>query len=520
MPKKETSELVNTSTWELYEKGVKFNIERGLYKQSEINYNFFYGRQWEELESGDEHPIVINIIKPMVKHVAGIINQSNIAIVYNLFNTNKIADDMKQIYEQALKVLNEKAKKTIECNKLHTINKRRIVKHGTIDAECLLYSYWDKSTNEIVAEIIKKTNIIYGNENDDNIQKQPYMIVPQRMDYDQALKLADEMIKKGKMDASDKVFIVPDEVGLSEKDNNYGKYEVNKKVTLLNHFYRKSDGNIYIKKATKTVENFMKETSLKTSIYPIEHYLFEDVVDSARGIGLVEPNVNNQIEINRTAMRRMITIRLSAYPRLMYAKGRIVNVGALADIGKPIEVDAKDLTQGIKNTIDYLTPAQTNTDASNFERELIDDTRNLENAGEASTGQIDPEKASGRAILAVQRAATVALTEQEDRFKAFWESVGKIWFSIWKVNALDGLTVELEEEQGLNVIKKIATVTPEILENIEVEANVDVTPKSPYDKITVDMTMIDLFTSGKINMKNWHYLLIMIVQFLKKSCKR
>jgi hypothetical protein len=435
----------------------------------------------------------------MVKHIAGIINQNNVAIVYNLFNSNNLADDMKPIYEKALKVLNEKAKKTIECNKLDSINKRRLIKHATIDGESVLYSFWDEKKKEIKTEIIRKTNIIYGNENNDEIQHQPYIITIQRVDYGKALNIADDMIKANLMDKDDKVFICPDEVGLSEKDNNYGKYEVNNKVTILTKFYKK-DGVVYIEKSTKNAI-LMKETSLKTELYPFVHYVFEDIVDSARGIGIVEPNVNNQIEINRTAMRRMITIRLSAYPRLMYAKGRIMNVGALADIGKPIEVDAKDLTQGVKNSIDYLTPAQTNTDASNFERELIDDTRNLENAGEASTGQIDPAKASGRAILAVQRAATVALTEQEDRFKAVWEDTGNIWFSIWKVNALEGLTVELEEEQGLEVIKREAKITPEILEKIEADSNVDITPKSPYDKMTIDMTMIDLFMEGKINLE-------------------
>ena len=485
------------TAYELYMRGKQFNEERGLFTSSKENYDFYYGNQWDGFESGDLNPIVLNIIEPIVDYKVGIVGQNDIAIIYKMFNEQK--EDMKDVYQEALSVLNETARKTIEFNHLNNINKRKLLKRAGIDAESVLYSYFDEDKKMIITEVIPRTNIFYGNESESDIQAQPYIITVKRLDFKEAYNYAKDMVSKGKMEEDDLVALCPDEITLSEKDTDRGKEEVNDGITFFTKFYRKSDGKVYFQIETKNV-TVRKESDTKLELYPIEHMLWEEVIDSARGMGIVSPLINNQIEINKTAMRRMIAIRLSAYPRLAYATGKIMNPGSLADIGSSIEIDG-DKVQAIDDAIKYVTPAVVSPDASNFQTELITTTRNLSNAGEAATGDIDAEKTSGRAILAIQRATQAPLNEQQDMFKAFWENVARIWLSIWKANMLNGMEITYEDTTGLSPEEKTIKLSREMLKEIEADANVDITPTTAYDKNTKDLTLLDMFTNGMITLE-------------------
>ena len=485
------------TAYELYMRGKQFNEERGLFTSSKENYDFYYGNQWDGFESGDLNPIVLNIIEPIVDYKVGIVGQNDIAIIYKMFNEQK--EDMKDVYQEALSVLNETARKTIEFNHLNNINKRKLLKRAGIDAESVLYSYFDEDKKMIITEVIPRTNIFYGNESESDIQAQPYIITVKRLDFKEAYNYAKDMVSKGKMEEDDLVALCPDEITLSEKDTDRGKEEVNDGITFFTKFYRKSDGKVYFQIETKNV-TVRKESDTKLELYPIEHMLWEEVIDSARGMGIVSPLINNQIEINKTAMRRMIAIRLSAYPRLAYATGKIMNPGSLADIGSSIEIDG-DKVQAIDDAIKYVTPAVVSPDASNFQTELITTTRNLSNAGEAATGDIDAEKTSGRAILAIQRATQAPLNEQQDMFKAFWENVPRLWLSIWKANMLNGMEITYEDTTGLSPEEKTIKLSREMLKEIEADANVDITPTTAYDKNTKDLTLLDMFTNGMITLE-------------------
>ena len=485
------------TAYELYKKGKQFNEEQGLFTESKQNYDFYYGNQWDGLDSGDLNPVVLNIIEPIVDYKVGVVGQNDIAIIYKMFGEQD--KDMQDVYKEALDVLNETARKTIEFNHLNNIDKRKLLKRAGIDRESVLYSYYDEELKMIKTEVINKTNVFYGNESESDLQLQPYIILVKRQGFKETVEYAKEMIKNKKMNKDDLVALCPDEITLSERDEDRGRREVNDGVTIFTKFYKKKDGLVYFQVETKNI-TLMEESSTKSNMYPIEHLLWEDVIDSARGLGIVSPRINNQIEINKTAMRRMIAIRLSAYPRLAYATGKIMNPGSLADIGSAIEIDG-DKVQAIDDAIKYVTPAVVSPDASNFQAELIDRTRNLASAGDSATGDVDVEQTSGRAILAVQRATQQPLNEQEDMFKAFWENVGKIWLSIWKANMLEGMEITYEDTTGLTPQDKTIKITGEILKDIEADVNIDITPTTPYDKNTKDLTLLDMFANKMITLE-------------------
>ena len=57
---------------------------------------------------------------------------------------------------------------------------RKITKDSAINDEGIIYVSYDNETNSPVNEIISKNDIYYGNENDSDIQNQPYILIKQR----------------------------------------------------------------------------------------------------------------------------------------------------------------------------------------------------------------------------------------------------------------------------------------------------------------------------------------------------
>lgn len=87
-----------TSIWNLYEIGKEYNNMHNLYAEGRENYNFYHGRQWEGLirpaQSGD--PIVLNIVKPIIKYKTNIVNQNSYSIVFNP-NTYETLEELEQL---------------------------------------------------------------------------------------------------------------------------------------------------------------------------------------------------------------------------------------------------------------------------------------------------------------------------------------------------------------------------------------------------------------------------------------
>lgn len=488
-----SKDTIQTSLWTEYNKIKQFNESRNLFNNYNLCWEMYNGDQWKDLESGDVEPVSLNILKPMVEHKAAVVNENEWAIVYNCHKEYQDENERKQ-YEDALKVMNEKSKRTFTYNQLDTIKGRQIGKAGFVVGEGITYSWYDEDEDMIKVELIQQPNIMYGNENDSRIQTQPRIMIEKRMSPKKAKELCDKY-----KNPEAKEFIVGDDIGLEKKDNNYGKYEVDQKVTVIYDFKRNDEGFVTFEIGTQSAMITPKPQETKEKLYPFAKFLKEDVINSARGQGDVLRNIPNQIEINKNLMRRSIAIRLTAFPRLAYNKKRLSNPGALNDISKAFELNDEGM-QGIRSIVDYITPASISTDAEKYQEMLMSETRNLEFAGDSATGEINPEQASGTAILAVQNASKQPLTEIKERYMAFLEELGKIWLELWRNNAKN-MNVIIEESENNQLINKEYKINKGFLKKLEAEVSVDVTPTSAYDKLSQDMTLIDMFTNGMITME-------------------
>ena len=87
-----------TDIWQLYEIGKNYNRLQNMYVEGRENYNYYRGDQWEGLQRPKEssEPIVLNIVKPIIKYKTNIVNQRAYDIVFNP-NTYSTPEELEML---------------------------------------------------------------------------------------------------------------------------------------------------------------------------------------------------------------------------------------------------------------------------------------------------------------------------------------------------------------------------------------------------------------------------------------
>lgn len=477
-----------TDVWRDYEKGKMYNRTHNLYEDTEKNYNFYHGNQWEGAKLGDIQPIVFNIIKPIVKYKLGVITQNRYEIVFhpNIYNTVEEG----QRLEELCKVLNSHTAKVWELQKVDQ-KVREASKDSCINSEGIIHNYFE---DEIVTELIDKNNVYYGNENDSNIQTQPYIIIAYRLPVSQVRKMArDKGISAEKIE-----LITPDGETLEQAGYRSLSDEVNAMCLVLLKYYKKEDGKVYFSRATKSVE-LEKDEATNLTLYPVAHFVWEEKKGSSRGIGAVSCVIPNQIEMNKIDARRAVAVKLGAFQKLVYNSELVANPKDLNTVGGAVEIKGGATVDDVRKAIGYIFPSSMSPDASNLSAEMKTNTRDFEGAGDVATGNVDPTQASGRAILAVQQASQQPLSEQVENYKTFVEDIARIWFDMWKAYEVQGMSVMYEQKDSEgNVVQEPGVITYEELQRLEPQIKVDITPRGSYDRYAQEMSLENLFMNDKI----------------------
>ena len=479
-------EIKETPIWNLYEKGRNYHRRVGIYTDTDRNYRMYNGNQWDGAKLGEVEPVQKNFIKPIVKYKVSVIHDNLYAINYSSQNYEN--PSFRKEAERYCDMLNGYAARVWEKDKMD-FKGRRITKDAAINDEGIIYVNFDEEKMLPVNEIIKKNDIYYGNENDDDIQNQPYILMRKRLPVINAVELA---LNLG-MSESKIPFIIGDN-DTFEESGEAAKIELDNMVTIIYKLYKK-DKTVRFSVATRWCD-IVDDIDTGLSIYPIAHFNWEEKEGSARGEGEVRYLIPNQIEVNKTEMRRVLTVKLQAFPQKVVDTSKIANPQALNTVGGIIRTNGAPV-EDVRKVVGTIEPAQMSRDVVELQEGLIQVTRDLAGAGDTATGQVNPESASGRAILAVQQASQAPMTEQKESYKNFVEDIARIWLEYLIVYSVDGVQLE-EEITDANGEKSIqlVTVPQSALEQLQAMVKIDVTPKGVYDKFAQEQTLENLLVQG------------------------
>lgn len=485
-------EIRETPIWGLYEKGRNFHRRVGIYVDTDRNYRMYNGNQWEGAKLGDVEPVQKNFIKPVVKYKVSVIHDNLYAIVYSSQNYEN--QEFHRAAERYCDLLNGYASRVWERDKMD-FKGRRITKDAAINDEGILYVDFDQENMTPVNEIIKKNDIYYGNENDDDIQSQPYILIRKRMPVVNAIELA---LSKGM--SKDKISFIVGDNDTFEESGEAAKIELDNMVTVVYKMY-KEDGTVRFSIATRWVD-IAEDIDTGLSLYPVAHFVWEEKEGSARGEGEVRYLIPNQIEVNRTEVRRVLTVKYQAYPQKVVDISKISNPQALNTVGGTLRTNGTPV-EDVHKIVGTIPPAQMSPDVVKLQEDLIQVTRDLAGAGDTATGQVNPESASGRAILAVQQASQAPMTEQKESYKNFIEDVAKIWLEYLVVYASEGLMMEeniTDPNTGEETVQ-LVNVPQSALEQLQATVKIDVTPKGVYDRFAQEQSLENFLTNGFFNIQ-------------------
>ena len=488
----DNQEIRETPIWQLYEKGRNYHRMTGIYVDTDRNYRMYNGNQWEGAKLGDVEPVQKNFIKPIVKYKCAVIHDNLYGIVYSSMNFEN--REFRKAAEKYCDLLNSYIARLWEQDKMD-FKLRRVTKDAAINDEGIIYVYFDAEKNTPIHEIIKKNDIYYGNENDDDIQNQPYILIRKRLPVVNAVDLA---LREGM--SEDKIPFIIGDNDTFEESGEAAKLEVDDMVTVVYKMYKK-DGTVHFSVATRWVE-IADEIDTGLSLYPIAHFNWEEKEGSARGEGEVRYLIPNQIEVNRTEVRRVLTVKYQAYPQKVVDVTKVINPQALNTVGGMIKTNGQPVDD-VHKIVGTIPPAQMSPDVVKLQEDLIQMTRDLAGAGDTATGQVNPEAASGRAILAVQQASQAPMTEQKETCKNFIEDLARIDLEYMIVHAENGIDMEEEytdPETGEDTYR-VVNIPQSALQALQATVKIDITPKGVYDRFAQEQTLENLLIQGMFSVE-------------------
>jgi hypothetical protein len=493
-----------TDVWKEYERGKSYIDKLNLVKKAEESFRFYEGDHWKGLKTGGENMPIVEILRPVVDYKVAVVTQHLMQIWFSAGAEQEGQREAAEICD----LLNTHIARVWEHRGMDNFN-TDVVREACICGEKYVYAYFEPSgkiengrdvPGEIAFESVDGVNVMFGDEQERDLQKQPYILLVFRRRVEDVIEEA----KKNKISAAEIRKIVADD-DKELQTGAFAKEEIESKkgkCLCILKLYKK-DGKVYMRKCTRTAE-YVKETELPFASYPLAKLVWTGKKGTCRGEGEVYKYIPNQIWVNKLEAYRLISAKLFAFPKMVYSS-RIVNKDDVSAVGVALEVD-EDGVRAAMDAVAYLNPAPMSGDAAAVLSELMTYTKEAAGASDVALGNTKPD--NYRAILAVQQANAAPLSSQVEAYKAYLEQVARIFYDFWCGYYQDGITVETERENIQDGVQNGKEhISQEELKNMKVRIRVDITPATPFDKLVEQQKADNLLTAKLVTLDEYAELL-------------
>lgn len=487
--------------WDRYQQSKRYIDSKGMISKTEKNWLMYSGKQWEAVENskGMEDLPMLNFIKPTVKYKVSSITATSVTALFSDNNGSPaVQQPIDPLTGQPIPVepvvsrLNKLFDISWEKGKNQKAGKTGL-KYAAVEGDSYVCWFEGGDTRK-EPQVIHKTSMRLGDENNPKLQEQPWLIIEERMTVE-AVKARAEAngIPKDEIDK-----IKPDK---DLQDSIVNKVEVDDKVTSLLYLEKDPEsGIVSVARVTPSMTyeklhplkqlKYGKELETGLKMYPIVPMIWEEMPNDARGLSEVEQLIPNQLETNKTLARRAISIKMTAYPRVAYDEASLSNPEDLDKVGAALKLNGGN-AQAIANMIAYLSPQAMSGDAKELSDELINQTRTLAGASDAQLGNIDLSRVSGTAAQTIRDQQQLPLNEQQEMYQDYIENVALLWFELWKVYFPEGI-----EMDGIQVsAEEIAAIQPNV--------RVDIAEDTTLSKMAAQQELSNLFMNGKISFEEF-----------------
>lgn len=488
-----------TDAWEKYQEKIFFMERMGLFHKTNRYHKFYEGEQWNNNVDDKGDPLVkADFLENLVNRKVSTICQKGFEINYS--SNNYDDSEFAAVAEELCRELNHDAKITWEKLNMDEAIWDIVTNAGVAGDNYLYLSPVKMKTVDEIKKVHEKleriekkqldgVNILYGDMSTPEIQGQPYILIQYREDVND---LKEEAEANERPEEEIKNIISDDEVehqaGYDLQTESHGKQGDGKCVVLL--YFKKEKGSVRYMKATRNaVITPWADTSLKR--YPIAGYWWKKRKGSAYGRGEIEKYIDNQIMVNKTLARHYANLR-KYRSKLFYNKGSIES-GKKFEESEAIGINGSDnLDNDIRKLAVYMQPPPVTSEGLNSAFSLITKTMDSAGMSEIDLGSINPEKASGAAIVAVRDAAAAPLSGQAARLDKFIEDIALILIDLKLAYAAGGMIeivgkkkISVPNAMGVPEEKEIITtkkIPKEDVDKLKLSVKIDISPSDSYSK--------------------------------------
>jgi hypothetical protein len=487
--------MVETLEWKQYLSGIDYNTKLNIYEVNNKNERFYGGDQWNGVVSNGLPTPVFNLFKRIINYFIASIMSQNIKLQFTPENVgDEPENEEEQLIKDAAELITDYSDTLSEKRKMNQLF-RQCLLDAALSGDACVYNWWNmdletmqKVKGDIDIETIDSVNVMFGDPNNRKVKAQPYILIVSR---ELVSKLRQEAKDNGVSEDKIKLISHDEEVyyqagdrakiELDEKESDTGKT-----IAILKLW--KEDGKVYAKKITKYV-TIREKWDTKLSDYPVAWMNWDQRKNSYRGQAVGTGLVPNQIFINKMFAMAMMSLMHTAFPKAIYNKNLIA--GWSSQIGTAIGVDGNMVDVG--QMAKYLNPGNMSDQVFKLIDMAIQQTKDMLGANDSLLGDINPEQASGRSIIAVQQSASIPLEGIKQNLYQFIEDIGYIWLD-FMANHYGKRTVDIEV-MGKRQIKEFDFSK---LKKMKFRIKVDVGPSSYWSELSAMETLDNLLNADRI----------------------
>lgn len=392
--------------WSEYDKMRSYNDALNLIETVEKNQMFYLGEQWDGVNAPNIEKPVVNIIRQSIDYYVSNTVSDDISVQI------EIPEDLSPDTKEAINyIVSTEIDKILEMIKFKS-KQRKFIRDCALDGDAYNYFWFDTSKNKkakyigaINMELIDNTNIGFGDPTEMDAQKQPYILIVQKLPTDIVKEMAEEAGKN------------PDDVKADAESYDQNEMNANMQgeyTTLITRLWRYK-GTIHACKATKNAI-IKDEIDLMQVLYPISNMVWREKKNCYHGESPVTAVIPNQIMINKYYMMTNEFLKKTAFPKTIYDKQKLPN-------GINNKVEAIGVQGNPNEAIITSSPIQPmNAQATQYVQDLIDKTKESLGIYDVALGNARPENTS--AIIALQKTASQPLELQKmDYYQMIEDSV-------------------------------------------------------------------------------------------------
>ena len=423
-----------TKAWQRYEQGKLYNsrLVPSQYDLVNTNVEFFAGNQWVHLpQTGAMQKLpkpTFNIIKRVASLFVASLTSSASSVSFDDMGYSAGQEPGREDAGAAA-IATTEVQNLLEKFKMD-YRIREALFDGAQTGDYCAHFYWDaeaipyggvqnRGKGEIRMELVDGINVMFGNPNTADVEKQPYILIVGRdsvenLDAERKAHAANE--EREQIDADSEIF---EQIGVGgrtelEDDGGNGK-------ALYVYMYEKKDGTVRVTKATRNCVIYEDvDTGLRR--YPIAWGNWERQKNQYHGRALVTGIIPNQIFINTMFAMVMRHLQLMGFPKTVYNADLISQWSN--EVGQAIGVRGLMPGQDISQVACNLQPADMSNQIIMAIDKAVSYTKDCLGATDAQLGNVKPDNTS--ALMVLQSSAEVPLENIRAGLYEWLEDIGAI----------------------------------------------------------------------------------------------